>query len=90
MNVQLSRVSYPIPLQKRIQLLGKGGEKHEIYAVAFGGHHFYNLFYNLFLQGRGGHGPLGYPPGSATALPSFYINYWNTNTRVMIRIKHRI
>ena len=27
----------------------RGGEKHEIYAAAFGGH----LFYDLFLQGRG-------------------------------------
>ena len=28
-------------------------EKHEIYAAEFGGH----LFYDLFLQGRGSHGP---------------------------------
>ena len=42
----------------------RGAEKHEIYAAAFGGH----LFYDLFLQGQGGHGPLG-PPGSATAFP---------------------
>ena len=27
-----------------------GGEKHEIYSAAFGD----NLFYDLFLQGRGG------------------------------------
>ena len=42
---------------------GKGGaEKHEIYAATFGGH----LFYDLFLQGRGGAmAPLA-PPGSAT------------------------
>ena len=33
----------------------RGGRKHEIYAATFGGH----LFYNLFLQGWGGHGPLG-------------------------------
>ena len=32
-----------------IQRLGKWGEKHEIYAVAFDGHHFCDLF----LQGRG-------------------------------------
>ena len=31
----------------------RGGEKHEIYAAAFGGH----LFYDLFLQGRGGMAP---------------------------------
>ena len=37
------------------------GEKHEIYAAAFVGH----LFYDLFLQGQRGHGPLR-PPGSAT------------------------
>ena len=30
-----------------------GAEKHEIYAAAFGGH----LFYDLFSQGQGGHGP---------------------------------
>ena len=43
---------------------GGGGEKHEIYAAEFGGH----LFYDLFLQGRGGgHGPSA-PPGSATEL----------------------
>ena len=41
---------------------GGGAEKHEIYAAKFGGH----LFYDLFLQGRGGHGPLG-PP---------WIRYW--------------
>ena len=35
-----------------------GAEKHEIYAAAFGGH----LFYDLFSQGQGGgHGPLGPP-----------------------------
>ena len=39
-----------------------GAEKHEIYAAAFGGH----LFYDLFLQGRGGHGPLG----------PLWIRYW--------------
>ena len=33
--------------------VGRGGaEKHEIYAAEFGGH----LFYDLFLQGRGGAG----------------------------------
>ena len=37
-------------------------EKHEIYTVAFGGHHFYDLF----LQDRGDMAPL--PPGSATVL----------------------
>ena len=31
----------------------RGGEKHEIYAAAFGGH----LFYDLFLQGQGGPWP---------------------------------
>ena len=36
-------------------------KKHEIYAPAFGGH----LFYEQFLQGREGHGPLGPHPGSA-------------------------
>ena len=48
--------------QHRIQRLGRGGKKHEIYVATFGGH----LFYDLFLQGGGGHGPLGTPPGSAT------------------------
>ena len=43
--------------------VGGGAEKHEIYAAAFGGH----LFYDLFLQGQGGGPwPLGPPPGSAT------------------------
>ena len=41
----------------------EGGEKHEIYAVAFGGH----LFYDLFSQGQESHGPLA-PPESATAV----------------------
>ena len=41
-----------------------GGKKHEIYVAAFGGH----LFYDLFVQGWGRHGPLGTPPGSATDL----------------------
>ena len=35
----------------------RGAEKHEIYAAAFSGH----LFYDLFSQGQGGHGPLGPP-----------------------------
>ena len=39
----------------------RGAEKNEIYAAAFGGH----LFNDLFLQDQGGHGPLG-PPGSTT------------------------
>ena len=30
---------------------------HEIYVAAFGGH----LFYDLFVQGWGDHGPLGTP-----------------------------
>ena len=48
--------------QLRIQWPGEGGvEKHEIYVAAFSGH----LFYDLFSQGQGGHGPLA-PPGSAT------------------------
>ena len=40
---------------------GEGGEKHEIYAAAIGGH----LFYDLFSQskGEGGMAP--------------YIRYWN-------------
>ena len=41
----------------------EGGEKHEIYAAEFGGH----LFYDLFLQGRGGGMALAPPPESATA-----------------------
>ena len=51
-------------LQLRIQRPGKGGtEKHEIYVAAFGGH----LFYDLFLQSRGGGGAMApLPPGSAT------------------------
>ena len=40
----------------------RGGEKHEIYAAAFGGH----LFYDLFSQGRGVMPPR--PP---------WIRYWN-------------
>ena len=35
-----------------------GAKKHEIYAATIGGH----LFYDLFLQGRGNHGPLDPPP----------------------------
>ena len=35
----------------------RGAGKHEIYVGAFSGH----LFYDLFSQGRGGHGPLGPP-----------------------------
>ena len=47
-----------------------GAEKHEIYVAAFGGH----LFYDLFLQGQGGHGPPWPPPGSATAGCIDYVN----------------
>ena len=36
-------------IQHRIQWLGGGGKKHEIYGAAFGGH----LSYDLFLQGWG-------------------------------------
>ena len=39
-----------------------GGEKHEIYVAAFGGH----LFYDLFSQGRGTMAPALPPPGSTT------------------------
>ena len=42
---------------------GEGGKKHEIYAGAFGGH----LFYDLFSQGRGRVWPPR-PPGSATVV----------------------
>ena len=42
---------------------GGGGEKHEIFAAAFGGH----FLYDLFLQGWGHAPPLPPPPhGSAT------------------------
>ena len=40
----------------------RGGEKHEIYVAAFGGH----LFYDLFSQGWGGAWPPRPPLGSAT------------------------
>ena len=40
----------------------RGAKKHEIYVAAFGGH----LFYDLFVQGWGGHGPFGTP----------WIRYW--------------
>ena len=43
--------------QHRIQRQGRGGNKHEIYVAAFGSH----LFYDLFVQVWGGHGPLGTP-----------------------------
>ena len=43
-----------------------GGEKHEICAVTFGGH----LFYDLFSQGQGGHGPL-----------APWIRYWVTKIK---------
>ena len=33
---------------------GEGAKKHEIYMATFGSH----LFYDLFLQDQGGHGPL--------------------------------
>ena len=50
----------------------RGAEKHEIYAVAFGGH----LFYDLFSQGRGGgHGPLG-PP-----LDPLLLRHYDKNNR---------
>ena len=51
-------------------------EKHEIYAATFGG----DLFYDLFSQGQGNHGPLG-PPGSATDEPHFKQKAfeWNAN-----------
>ena len=42
-----------------------GAEKHEIYAAAFGGH----LFYDLFLQGRGrGMDPSAYSGSAAASL----------------------
>ena len=49
--------------------VGGGAKKHEIYVAAFGGH----LFYDLFVQGWGGHGPLGTPPGSTTGLYSINV-----------------
>ena len=50
----------------------RGGEKHEIYAAAFGGH----LFYDLLSQGGGGGGMAPSPPaGSATGgAPNFSIS----------------
>ena len=37
--------------------VGGGTKKHEIYVAAFGGH----LFYDLFVQGRGGMAPSAPP-----------------------------
>ena len=47
--------------------VGGGAKKYEIYAAAFGGH----LFYDLFLQGGGGHDP----PGSATEKEIKFVVY---------------
>ena len=48
---------------------GGGGKKHEIYVAVFGGH----LFYDLFVQSWGGHGPLGTPRGPLLWLvPGFF------------------
>ena len=50
----------PENVSRRIQRQGRGGaEKHEIYAAAFGGHHFYDLFWQDWEWGR--HGPLPDP-----------------------------
>ena len=48
-----------------------GAEKHEIYAAAFGGH----LFYDLFLQGRGGPWPPWPPLDPLLMLCTFVICY---------------
>ena len=50
---------------------GGGAKKHEIYMAAFGGH----LFYDLFLQDLGGHGPLGSPLDPLLYAIPFYIMY---------------
>ena len=60
---------YPVPCVDRHHSSGssggvRGAEKREIYAAAFSGH----LFCDLFSRGQGDRGPLG-PPGSATASP---------------------
>ena len=52
----------------------RGAKKHEIYAAAFGGH----FFHDLFSQGRGGAWPLG-PPGSATGIIQYRIAAINGN-----------
>ena len=44
-------------------------DTHVVYFYSSFGCH---LFYDLFVQGWGGHGPLGTPPGSATESPSLH------------------
>ena len=50
--------------QHQIQWLGRGAKKH---VDAFGSH----LFYDLFVQGLGGHGPLGTPLDPLLYLPVY-------------------
>ena len=55
------------------------GKKHEIYAAAFGGH----LFYDLFSQDGGVPGPPR-PPGSATV--AFGFSQFGLDSGWMIRV----
>ena len=56
-----------------------GAEKHEIYAAAFGGH----LFYDLFLQGQGGPWP-PWPPLDPLLLTRSYLVYSSLLTALLI------
>ena len=56
-----SRSAIPNPVADPAARSGGGGKNHEIYAAAFSGH----PFYDLFLQGRGPWPPCP-SPGSAT------------------------
>ena len=73
--LDLSRLNINVSSSGSSGRVRGGGEKHEIYVAAFGGH----LFYDLFSQGRGSHGPLGPPPR---------IRYWLVRQVILKDSKH--
>ena len=56
----------------------RGGEKHEIYAAAFGGH----LFMTYFHRARGGHGPLGPRPDPLLVSQTGHPQRFKTSTKI--------
>ena len=63
---------------------GGRSKKHEIYVAAFGGHHFYDLF----VQGWGGHGPLGGPLDSLLMRPLISITPFHGKSYA--KLKHDV
>ena len=76
--LDLSRLNINVSSSGSSGRVRGGAEKHEIYAAAFGGH----LFYDLFSQGQGGPWPLAPPPDPLLVSQTGHPQRFKTSTKI--------